>query len=101
MNKVGRKIMCNNCNCDNYDKCSIVGFMPIGFCCSNCYLYNEEHTCLKTKTKHLTHHKLIGKELGEEIKPISSSIEDGLLKVIIKKNDEKIPIYIDLQKHLE
>jgi hypothetical protein len=44
---------------------------------------------------------LSGKESGEEIKPISSSIEDGLLKVIIKKKNEKIPIYIDLQKHLE
>ncbi len=75
--------------------------MPIGFCCSKCVLYDEEHTCLKTKTKHLTHHELSGKESGEEIKPISSSIEDGLLKVIIKKKDEKIPIYIDLQKHLE
>ena len=75
--------------------------MPIGFCCSKCVLYDEEHTCLKTKTKHLALHELSGKEQGEEIKPISSSIEDGLLKVIIKKKDEKIPIYIDLQKHLE
>jgi hypothetical protein len=75
--------------------------MPIGFCCSKCVLYDEEHTCLKTKTKHLAHHELSRKESGDQIKPISSSIEDGLLKVIIKKEDEKIPIYIDLQKHLE
>ena len=46
--------MCNNCNCENYDKCSIVGHMPIGFCCSKCVLYNEEHTCLKTKTNKLS-----------------------------------------------
>jgi len=75
--------------------------MPIGFCCSNCDLYNEKHTCLKTKTKPLIHNDLAGGEQGEEIKLLSTSIEDGLLKVVIKKKDEKIPIYIDLQKHLE
>jgi len=92
--------MCNNCNCDNYDKCSIVGYMPVGFCCSHCYLYNEQHTCLNTKTKNPTGERIKLKP-GEEIQPLSSSIEGGLLKVVIKKKDEEIPIYIDLQKHLE
>ncbi|MFX0059406.1 MAG: hypothetical protein ACFE8J_14005, partial [Candidatus Heimdallarchaeota archaeon] len=80
--------------------CSIVGYMPIGFCCSNCVLYNEQRTCLSTKTKKPTGEKSKLKP-DEEIKPLSSSIEGGLLKVVIKKKDEKIPIYIDLQKHLE
>ncbi|MFX1235354.1 MAG: hypothetical protein ACFFBY_12475 [Promethearchaeota archaeon] len=70
--------------------------MPIGFCCSKCNLYNEEHTCLKTKNK-----KLKDAESIEAIEPLSTSIEGGLLKVVIKKKDDKIPIYIDLQKHLE
>ena len=93
--------MCNNCNCDNYDRCSIVGYMPVGFCCSKCYLYDEKHTCLKTKTKHLVQNALKGKEVEGVIEPLSTSIEDGLLKVVIKKKDEEVPIYIDLQKHLE
>jgi hypothetical protein len=73
--------------------------MPVGFCCSHCVLYDEAHTCLKTKTKHYEHAK--SKESTEEgLKLLSTSIESGLLKVEIKKKGEKIPIYIDLQKHL-
>ena len=92
--------MCNNCNCDNYDKCSIVGYMPEGFCCSHCLLYNEQHTCLKTKTKR-PEGDATPKAPEEELRPIDTSIEDGLLRVVIKKKGEEIPIYIDLQKHLE
>ncbi|MHA1510067.1 MAG: hypothetical protein ACTSO6_15370 [Promethearchaeota archaeon] len=77
--------MCNNCNCDGYDKCSIVGYLPFGFCCSHCFLYNESHTCLSTKTKHL-----------EE-----DSIEGSFLRVVIENKGEEIPIDIDLKKHLE
>ncbi|MFX1314548.1 MAG: hypothetical protein ACFE9T_01690 [Promethearchaeota archaeon] len=88
--------MCNNCNCDAFDKCSIVGYMPVGFCCSNCVLYDEAHTCLTSKSKP----KQGVKEL-ENIKPISTTIEDGLLKVVIKKKKKEIPIYIDLQKQFE
>ncbi|MHA1291345.1 MAG: hypothetical protein ACTSQJ_01605 [Promethearchaeota archaeon] len=91
--------MCNNCNCDNYDKCSIVGFMPIGFCCSNCYLYDENYTCLKTKTK--PKEKNILNNSAKTLIPISTKIEDGLLKVVLKQEDKEIPIIIDLQKHLE
>ena len=91
--------MCNNCNCDNYDKCSIVGHMPIGFCCSKCYLYDEEHTCLANKG-------ILAKRTKSEKKktpivPISTAIEDGLLKVVIEEEGEEIPIYIDLQKQLD
>jgi hypothetical protein len=91
--------VCNNCNCENYDQCSIVGYMPIGFCCSKCVLYDEEHTCLSTKTKRVSEKSVRLKE--GELKPISTSIENGLLRVVIKKNDKEIPVYIDLQKHLE
>ena len=91
--------MCNNCNCENYDKCSIVGHMPVGFCCSKCVLYNEEHTCLKTKTNKLSKKAFDEKETVLE--PISTSIENGLLRVVIKKDENEIPVYIDLQKHLE
>ena len=92
--------MCNNCNCDGYDKCSIVGYLPIGFCCSHCFLYDETRTCLLTKTKHLEE-SAISKGPKVEIKLISTSIEGSLLRVVVESKDQQIPIYIDLKKHLE
>ena len=92
--------MCNNCNCANYEQCSIVGYMPVGFCCSKCQLYDEAHTCLKTKTKP---GEAITEEADkklEELKPISTSIENGILKVEIGVKGKKKEIYIDLQKQL-
>jgi hypothetical protein len=74
--------------------------MPEGFCCSHCFLYNEQRTCLKTKTKR-PEGDTAPKASKEELIPIETSIEDGLLRVVIKKKGEEIPIYIDLQKHLE
>lgn len=93
--------MCNNCNCENYDKCSIVGYMPIGFCCSKCYLYDEQHTCLNTKTKRKTLLSQEDEEKRDELKPISTTIENGVVKVVVGRKDKKKEIYIDLQKHLE
>jgi len=91
--------MCNNCNCKNYDRCSIVGYFPPGFCCSNCYLYDESLTCLKsqfkTKAKEGTHKGLKKFTLKE------ASIEGDLIKVIIIQKGKEIPILIDLKKHLE
>ncbi|MBY9017564.1 MAG: hypothetical protein KGD66_01920 [Candidatus Lokiarchaeota archaeon] len=39
--------MCNQCECSNdmYDKCSIVGCMPINFCCDQCVGYENRHSC--------------------------------------------------------
>ena len=84
--------MCQNCNCDIYEKCSIVGYMPIGFCCTYCNLYDERHVCLGTE-------KVPG-EKEEQIKLISSTIEGKLLRVVIKQKGKETPIYIDLQKQL-
>ncbi|MFX1571187.1 MAG: hypothetical protein ACFFB0_00390 [Promethearchaeota archaeon] len=80
--------MCNNCNCEAYDRCSIVGFMPVGFCCTKCVLYDEEQTCL--------HASLKGKV--SKIEPISTKIEDGVLKVVVKKDNKEIPLVIDLDR---
>ena len=42
--------MCNNCKCENYHLCSIVGYINSpGFCCSKCVGYNEELKCLKER----------------------------------------------------
>ena len=88
--------MCNNCNCDDYDKCSIVGYMPIGFCCEKCILYDAMHTCLKAQS---TVKKAL--KLPMDLEPISTSIEGGLLKVVIKQKGKEIPLYIDIKKQLE
>ncbi|MFX1570807.1 MAG: hypothetical protein ACFFCV_20910 [Promethearchaeota archaeon] len=82
--------MCNNCNCEAYDQCSIVGYMPVGFCCTKCYLYNEEHTCLNSRTT--------GKV--SKIEPVSATIEDGVLKVVVMKDEKEVPLVIDLDKQL-
>jgi hypothetical protein len=37
--------MCNKCDCENSEKCSIVGYQPYGACCSLCVYYDEAHTC--------------------------------------------------------
>lgn len=82
--------MCNNCNCEAYDQCSIVGYMPVGFCCTKCYLYNEQHTCLESRTK--------GKV--SKIEPVSATIENGVLKVVVRKDEKEVPLIIDLDKQL-
>jgi len=37
----------------------------------------------------------------DEIQPLSTEIENGMLKVVVGKEDEEIPIYIDLKKQFE
>ena len=39
--------MCNHCDCGQgmAEQCSILGSMPIGFCCENCIGYENRHTC--------------------------------------------------------
>ena len=41
--------MCNDCNCENADLCSIVGMQPVGFCCSKCELWDENFTHMLSK----------------------------------------------------
>jgi hypothetical protein len=63
-------------------------------------LYDENHTCLKTKTRRLGVHLEEGEE-SDHFRPISTTIEDGLLKVVLSKKDTQIPIIIDIQKQLD
>ncbi|MBD3254850.1 MAG: hypothetical protein GF383_07140 [Candidatus Lokiarchaeota archaeon] len=37
--------MCNKCECENFELCSIVGYQPYGFCCEKCVRYDSDHTC--------------------------------------------------------
>jgi len=84
-----------------WEKCSIVGFMPHGFCCERCKLYDASHTCLNTRTKPKIIEAEKVKEKLEKIHPIRTTIEDGFLKVVLKQADKEIPIVIDLQKQLD
>ncbi|MFW9949404.1 MAG: hypothetical protein ACFFKA_04700 [Candidatus Thorarchaeota archaeon] len=82
--------MCNNCNCEAFDQCSIVGYMPVGFCCTKCYIYDVQYTCLNSRSK----------EKVSKIEPVSAIIEDGILKVVVRKNEKEVPLIIDLGKQL-
>lgn len=37
--------MCNQCECENEQLCSIKGYMPHGSCCEKCINYNKKHSC--------------------------------------------------------
>ncbi|MHA1658003.1 MAG: hypothetical protein ACTSUT_02625, partial [Promethearchaeota archaeon] len=78
--------------------CSIVGNLPVGFCCSKCYLYDENHTCLNSNTNLKS---ISAGNLEEDFEPISTSIEDGMIKVVIKQNEKEIPLLIDIKKQLQ
>lgn len=92
--------MCNNCNCDFYQNCSIVGYMPVGFCCERCFIHDPSLACLNAMTTHKKTVNSFEKDKSEDIHPIRMSIEGGLLKVVLLKGDNEIPIVIDLQKQL-
>ncbi|MFX1377415.1 MAG: hypothetical protein ACFFA0_16575 [Promethearchaeota archaeon] len=94
-------MMCQNCNCDFFDRCSIVGYMPIGFCCENCYLYDKNATCLKSQSK-IEQEKKPGTQRLEEIKLVNASIEGELLKIVItQKGEKEKTLYIDLKNYLQ
>ena len=44
------KKMCNKCDCENYDRCSIMGTLPIDFCCSMCFHYSTTEKCESSST---------------------------------------------------
>lgn len=86
--------MCKECSCDNIEKCSIIGFMPIGFCCEKCQLFVDE--CLCENVKEITKSEISDKE----IKLIHAAIEGENLKVVIEKDGKRIPLHFDLDKFL-
>ncbi|MHA1642955.1 MAG: hypothetical protein ACTSW3_10440 [Promethearchaeota archaeon] len=42
--------MCNLCFCENYEKCSIIGYLPYDYCCPEC-VYKNTEKCLKNQEK--------------------------------------------------
>ena len=71
--------MCNKCDCENSDKCSIKGYQPYGACCNLCTSYDEAHTCpnyeLITKFQVPSPVKLFQTESKERGRPITLSVE--------------------------
>jgi hypothetical protein len=69
--------MCNSCDCDNYEKCSIVGYQPYGACCPECRHYDEAHSCARYALKYVA--PLISEDVevpvGEKSKIIALSRE--------------------------
>ena len=72
--------MCNYCECEEIDKCSIIGGMPLGFCCPKCINYNEAHTCITYNMR-----------TQDKIKSISEKNE-ALRGAMSEKGEEEGPI---------
>ena len=56
--------MCN-CDCENYDRCSIVGYFPLGFCCPKCVFHEAREICFDFVT---------GENFGKEEIPVHITI---------------------------
>jgi len=82
--------MCNDCNCEEYLKCSIVGHIPIGFCCPKCDFYVEEGVCLRLKNK-------VKKKIPSSLKDESGKISLFSDKFCLKKKRQIIPNNIEDQ----
>ena len=90
--------MCKQCSCYNYEKCSIVGFIPVGFCCELCILFSNENVCdnITCKIETSTSEIIEGK-----IKLVHASIEGEFLKVVIEHKGKKIPLHFNVKDYLD
>ncbi|MFW9899614.1 MAG: hypothetical protein ACFFDO_10195 [Candidatus Thorarchaeota archaeon] len=84
--------MVDNCNCQNADRCSIIGYLRAGFDCPYFKPMDAESTFEITFSSLIT-------EI-EKMVPLKTSIKGGILKVVIKKEGKKIPLEIDLKQEL-
>ena len=71
------KKMCNNCDCINYEKCSVVGHLPYGACCPECNKYDEKHSCVGYAFKYIAPlvSEAVEVPVGEKSKIIALSRE--------------------------
>ena len=84
--------MVDNCNCENIDRCSIIGYLPAGFDCPYFSPIDAESTFESTVSNLITG--------TEKMVPLKTSIKGGILKVVIKKEGKKIPLEIDLKQEI-
>ena len=71
--------MCNKCDCEHSDQCSIVGYQSFGACCTLCVHYDEAHTC--------PNYQMIKKitVLKSELFQVASKEEDRGITVSIER----------------
>ena len=86
--------MCKYCDCDNYEKCSIVGYIPIGFCCSLCKFYEEHKACVHEEEQEIP-------KPEATIKLIKSEIKNNNLMVTLEKEGKQFELKIDLLAYLK
>ncbi len=84
--------MCNRCDCEAYLKCSIVGTIPIGFCCDKCLYYNGDEACFRSKMNVIK--KIPPKLRGESEKKAI------LPKAFCQKSHNKVSQYQTIAKEL-
>ncbi len=79
----------------------MVGYMPVGFCCTRCIIYDEKCTCLTMPLKSKEKDQIDLENASTILTPISTKIEGGMLKVVLEQEGKKIPIVIDFKKQFE
>ena len=85
--------MVDNCDCQNIDRCSIIGYLPAGFDCPYFKPIDAESTFESTDSKLITG--------TQKMVPLKTTIKNGVLKVVIKKEGKEIPLEIDIQEELD
>lgn len=75
--------MCNNCDCEGFDRCSIVEFKPFGYCCPMCVNYDAAHSCEY-------YEPVVASSFSEELHILPKAF---CLKTSENKKSEKIMLY--------
>ncbi|MEJ2250551.1 MAG: hypothetical protein P8Y97_12975 [Candidatus Lokiarchaeota archaeon] len=80
--------MCNVCDCEEYEKCSIVGYIPLGFCCPKCNFYEAEGACVRSKMN-------VQKKIPVSLKDETGKVNLFPDKFCLKKKSQVLTSKID------
>ena len=86
--------MADNCNCENIDRCSIIGYLQPGFECPYFAPIDADSVFDSGDISSLI-------RSTEMLVPMETTIKDGVLKVVINKEGKKIPLEIDIKQELD
>lgn len=83
--------MCNSCDCEVIDKCSIRGYMPVGSCCEECVLISSIkcETIEQAVKESDKNEELISTTIDTLEKKIKSDLTE-FKNELIKKQKQKI-----------
>jgi len=83
--------MCNTCDCEEIDKCSIRGYMPVGSCCEECILISSIkcETVEETVKESDKNEELIVNTIENLEKKIINDLDEFKTE-LIKKQKQKI-----------